>query len=350
MDLSPLVPELRLAQPLWLIGLALLPGWLLWVGARQRASSGWPWPALVHLGPLPRSPRQRLLWLPGALRLVVLVLLLLALARPQVGRTHETTTQHGVDIMLAVDVSLSMLARDIQPNRIEAAKAAVRAFLAETKTDRLGLVVFTGRAFTLCPLTSDHAVVAELLERTRVHMISAPSTAVGDALGTCLNRLQPAPGEDETATPRSRVVILLTDGESNAGAITPREAALAAARMGVRVHCVGVGSAAGAPVPVTGWSGQEEFMQNDDYSLYIARMEERELREVADLTGGQYYRATDAGALARIYQQIAAMEQSAIEVQRVTRHEERFPLLALLALCLLLVELGLRATWLRVEQ
>ena len=300
LDLSPLLPGLRLAQPWALVALALLPLWLWLLRGRARRDGGWHLPALGWLDRLPRSPRQRLVWLPNALRAAVLVLLVLALARPQLGREAQKVRQKGVDIMLAVDVSLSMLARDVQPNRIEAAKVAVRQFLRRSQTDRVGLVVFSGRAFTLCPLTSDHAVVSDLVERCRINMIDSQGTAVGDAVGVCLNRLAAPEAPDETKQ-RSRVVVLLTDGESNAGLLAPHEAAEAAKRAGVRVHCVGVGSLAGAPVPVIMNDGREGFMTNQDQSLYVTRMEEGELRDVAQTTGGEYYRATDAEALDRIY-------------------------------------------------
>ncbi|MBI5831537.1 MAG: VWA domain-containing protein [Armatimonadetes bacterium] len=348
LDLSALAPGLRLAQPWALLMLALLPAWLWLLHRRMDADGGWHLPAVAWVGALPASPRQRLAWLPNALRSAVLVLLIIALARPQLGRETQKVRQKGVDIMLAVDVSLSMLARDIQPNRVEAAKTAVRQFLRKSQTDRVGLVVFGGRAFTLCPLTTDHAVVSDLVERCRVHMVDAQGTAVGDALGVCLNRLA-TPEEGTESRTHSRVVVLLTDGESNAGLISPSEAAEAAKRAGVRVHCVGVGSLAGAPVPVIMDDGREGFMTNEDQSLYVTRMEEGELRDVARATGGEYYRATDAEGLDRIYQRIARLEKSEFEVTNAVRQEERFAQVLMLAALVLLAELLLRATWLRVE-
>jgi Ca-activated chloride channel family protein len=311
------------------------------------------------LAELPTSWRVKLQPLPDVLRLAVLICLVLALARPQMGFERERITQRGVDIMLALDVSGSMRAEDIMPNRIEAAKQTIRRFVSRLATDRVGLVVFAGRSFTQCPLTTDYAVLIDLLKSCRIGMVAFDGTAIGHALANCVYRFTPdqdggegaGPTADETkaAKPRSRVVVLLTDGYNNAGEIRPHDAAVMAKMKGIKVHCIGLGTVEGAPVP---WvrGGRRTYLQNPDGTLLITRLDEATLRDIADVTGGRYFRATDAAALDRIYERIAAMEKHDIEMEHLTHHEERFVTVLLTALVLLLGELLLRATVLRVTR
>lgn len=360
LDLGRWIPNLRLAQPGLLVLLGLLPIWWWLLRRSRRQRGGLTFPHAGLLEGLPRSWRVRLQWLPDALRALALVLLIVALARPQSGRVTEKIKQQGVDIMLALDVSGSMRAEDMPPNRLEVAKVVIRRFIERLTTDRVGLVVFAGRSFTQCPLTTDYGVLVELLRDTHIGMVEFDGTAIGEALANCVYRFtaqdEAAPDQtvEETAASSaadsaegSRVVVLLTDGYNNIGRITPREAAAMAKVKGIKVHCIGVGSLEGAPVP---WysQGRRIYLQNPDGTLLITRLDEPTLQDIAAITGGQYFRATNAQALDEIYARIAEMEKHDIQIERLLEHDEQFLLPMLLALAVLAVELWLRATSLRV--
>ncbi|MBI2302758.1 MAG: VWA domain-containing protein [Armatimonadetes bacterium] len=351
MNLGWLAPGLRLASPWALVLLAALPFWLIAVRRRQRGGGGLRFPHAGQLYGLPRSWRVRTAPLGDVLRLTVLISLCVALARPQMGFQRDKVKQKGVDILLALDVSGSMRAEDVGTNRLEAAKQTILNFLTRLDTDRVGLVVFAGRSFTQCPLTTDYGMIAQLLDECHIGMVPFDGTAIGDALANCLYRFQSdaerREGKSLKASGRSRVVILLTDGFNNTGRVQPGDAAVMAKVKGVRVHAVGLGTLEGAPVPVTQF-GQRAYLQNEDGTLLIASLDERSLRTIADITGGQYFRATDAAALDRIYQKIATMEKHDIEIEHVVDHEERFLAPLLTALLLLTAELLLRATVWRV--
>ena len=363
MDLSRLVPGLQLAAPkaLWL--LAALPFWLVLVRARGRKIGGLTFP-IDGLPGLPRSWRIKSLWVPDALRALALTCLILALARPQFGREREKITQQGVDILLALDVSASMLAEDVRPNRIEAAKRTIQQFVKHLTTDRVGLVVFAGRSFTQCPLTTDYATVLELVSEARINMVGFDGTAIGEALANCVYRFESdavnqARAESEGQQPvdeaaakeqgkhHSRVVVFLTDGFSNTGRVEPIQAAHMAKLKNIKVHCVGLGSPQGAPIPYYR-NGRRTYLQAPDGSVLLSQLDESTLRQIANITGGQYFLATDAVGLDRVYRQIAAMEKHDIEVQHLTLYDERFLWPLCLGLGLLLSELLLRATVLRV--
>ncbi len=361
MRLDDLAPGLRLAVPWALAALAALPVWYWLVARRRRRGGGLTYP-LAALGELPRTWRVRLQPLPDLLRMLVLACLIVGLARPQLGREREKITQQGVDIILALDVSASMLAEDVAPNRIEAAKRTIQRFVQRLTSDRVGLVVFAGRSFTQCPLTTDYGTVLELAGECRINMVGFDGTAIGEALANCVYRfeteaLRRAGGEEavvdrravsEAAKQRSRVVVLLTDGYNNTGRIQPIEAAQMAKVKNIKVHCVGLGSLEGAPVPYYRF-GRRSYLQDRDGTLLITRLDEPNLKQIAATCGGQYFRAADAAALERVYQQIAAMEKNDIELKHVTNYEERFVVPLMVALALLLVELTLRATVLRVN-
>lgn len=353
MNLSWLLPGLRLGEPWALAALPLLALWAMHLRRLRRRRGGLTFPH-SQLGELPRSWRVRLTPLPGLLRVMALVLLVLAAARPQLGRQREKIHQKGVDIILALDVSGSMRAEDILPNRLEAAKLVIHRFLSRLSTDRVGLIVFAGRSFTQCPLTTDYGVIDELLGECHIGMVQFDGTAIGEALVNCVYRFQSEAERrakrtgGEGGEPRSRVVVLLTDGFNNTGRITPLEAAEMAKVKGIRVHCIGLGTAEGAPVP---WmqGGVPGYLTNPDGSLLITRLDEPSLQAIAKLTGGQYFRATDARALDSIYRRIGEMEQHAIEIEKVTHHEERFIVPLVAGAAILLLELLLRATALRVH-
>ncbi len=280
--------------------------------------------------------RARLLFLPDLLRAVVLALAILALMRPQWGIEREEVNRQGIDIMLVIDVSGSMAAEDFKPTRLQAAKAITEKFITGLQDHRIGLVVFAGLSLTQCPLTMDYGVVTELLRRSDLRMLKADGTAIGDALINAVYKFKKAPGEK-----RDQIVILLTDGENNAGVVDPLEAAKIAGDRGVRVYTIGVGSLEGAPIPMDTPMGRQ-FARNPDGSLYIPKIDEQLLKDMAYITRGQYFRATDNQALEKIYQTIGKLEKGKIDVSRTVQYSERFPLFLLPAFALLLCEMYLR--------
>lgn len=273
----------------------------------------------------PRTVRYYLRHLPAVLRIVALVLLVVALARPQTVEHETKTNTEGIDIVLAVDISGSMLARDFTPDRLTAAKEVASQFVANRQGDRIGLVVFAGEAFTQSPLTTDQASLQTLLGRLRSGVVE-DGTAIGNGLATALNRLR----ESDS---KSKVVILLTDGVNNRGQIAPLMSADIAAEMGIKVYTIGVGRNGTAPYPVFDERGRELYTV--DMKVEI---DEKMLREIADKTGGEYFRATDKTSLEYIYQQIDAMEKSKVEKYDITHIYEEYLLFVLVALALLLTE------------
>ena len=275
-------------------------------------------------------------WLPrvpSVLGAAGVVAVIVALARPQTGVTSETLLTQGIDIVMVMDVSSSMLAEDLEPNRLEAAKAVAADFVGGRRNDRIALVAFAGQAFTQAPLTLDYSVVQSLLGELQVGIIE-DGTAVGMGLGTAVKRLQASDVE-------SKVVILLTDGRSNRGEIGPVTAAQMAQALGVRVYAIGVGTRGEARVPVPDPLGGTRLMP------MRVDIDEPTLREIAELTGGQYFRATDNESLSSIYEEIDQLERTEIEVQNFTQYAERFPAILALGLILLLLEIGLSQTVLR---
>lgn len=324
----------RFEDPWLLLLLAGVPllGW--WYAVRGRKARG----ALLH--PVAEEMRragagrgERVRHVPAVLRGLALACLVTALARPQTGVTGEDVTAEGIDIVLALDVSSSMLAEDLAPNRLEAAKAVAVDFAAGRRNDRIGLVIFAGKAFTQAPLTLDHSVVASLLSELEVGMIE-DGTAVGMGLATAVKRLQAS----EAA---SKVVVLLTDGRNNRGEIDPLTAAHAAQALGVRVYTIGAGSRGTARVPVTDRFGARRYVTTQ------VDVDEPALRATAEATGGRYYRATDRESLEAIYAEIDELETTEVQVENFTRYGERFHLPLLAGLALLLAEALLGRTWLR---
>ncbi len=267
-----------------------------------------------------------------ALRALVLILLVFALARPQAGSGTESVLSEGIDIVLAIDVSGSMRAEDFKPkNRLAVAKEVVADFIMGRTSDRIGMVVFAADSFTQCPLTLDYNVLLELLDSVEIGMIDEARTAIGMAVATAANRLRESDAE-------SRVVILLTDGRSNAGEIDPITAAQAAAALGIKIYTIGAGTPEGGLVPV------DDPIRGRRYLRVENDIDEEMLREIASLTGGRYFRATSEGMLATLYERIGALEKTKIEVKHFTTYEELAPRLMLMAMALLLLELLAGAT------
>ncbi|MFH1865558.1 MAG: VWA domain-containing protein [Candidatus Eisenbacteria bacterium] len=270
-----------------------------------------------------------------ALRAVVLALLVVALARPQAGSGTESILSEGIDIVLAVDVSGSMAAEDFKPkNRLAVAKEVVADFIRGRTSDRIGMVVFAADSFTQCPLTLDYNVLLGLLDSVEIGMIDERRTAIGMAIATAANRLR----ESDTD---SKVVILLTDGRSNAGEIDPITAAQAAAALDIKVYTIGAGTPEGGMIPV------DDPIMGRRYMHVENDIDEDVLREIASLTGARYFRATTEGMLADIYQQIGELEKTKIEVKHFTTYEELAPRFMILGLIVLLLELLAGATTLR---
>jgi Ca-activated chloride channel family protein len=271
--------------------------------------------------------------LPGMMRTLGLCALVVAAARPQTGITSENVLTEGIDIVLVVDISSSMLAEDLEPNRLEAAKAVAAGFVGGRRNDRISLVAFAGEAFTQAPLTLDYGVVTSLLAELDPGMIE-DGTAVGMGLATAVKRL-------EASEAASKVVILLTDGRSNRGEIGPITAARAAQALGIRVYTIGAGSQGTARVPVS------DPLRGRVYATMRVDIDEETLGEVATITGGRYFRATDTESLAEIYSEIDELERTEVEVENFTQYGERFPVPLGAGLVLILLELGLSQTVLR---
>ena len=281
----------------------------------------------------PHTLRYRLRHAPFVLRAAAFALAVVALARPQGVEERSRSDAEGIDIVLAVDVSGSMLARDFKPDRITAAKEVAGSFIADRFGDRIGLVAFAGEAFTQSPLTTDQGTLQTMLGRIRSGVIE-DGTAIGNGLATAINRLR----ESDS---KSKVIILLTDGVNNRGEIAPLTAAEIAKAQGIRVYTIGVGTEGMAPYPAVDMFGNMTFVQQK------VEIDEKNLRQIAESTGGRYFRATDKAKLKAIYDEINQLEKSKVEVfEHITYHELYLgwllAALALLAAEFLLAQLVLK--------
>lgn len=265
-----------------------------------------------------------------SLRVLALAAGILALARPQSGIQGEEVKTEGIDIVLAMDVSSSMLAEDIEPNRIAAAKTVASDFVRGRRNDRIGLVIFSGRSYTQCPLTTDYGIITALLEELEVGMIE-DGTAIGTGLGVAVNRLR-----DSEA--KSKVIILLTDGRNNRGEIDPKTAAELASTFGIKVYTIGAGKKGLARYPV------DDPVFGRRYVQIQVDIDEDTLKSIAEISEGQYFRATDRASLEEIYHEIDQLEKTEIEITEFTRYSELFHFPLGVAILLLMIELLLRNT------
>ncbi len=279
-----------------------------------------------------KSLRVRLRHLPFVFRILAVALIILALARPQSTTGLHEESIEGIDIMIALDISGSMLAEDFEPNRMEAAKQTALEFIDMRPHDRIGMTVFSGESFTLAPLTRDHGMLKALAEGAGPGMVR-DGTAIGDGLATAINRLRDSDAE-------SRVIVLLTDGINNTGAIDPHTAADMAALFDIRVYTIGVGSSGLVPYPFKTPMG----IQYRDVEIPV---DEDLLLEIAEITGGQYYWAETQDALEKVYADIDELERTIIEVTEYARVSEKFLLFLIPAILLLFLEATLKYTWLR---
>lgn len=321
------------ANPKYFLLLVLLLPMILWYVFKEKKShADLQFSSLRAFRGIRHAGRVWLRHVLFALKVLAIVFLVTALARPQSSNSWQTYTSEGIDIVLGLDISTSMLARDFSPDRLEAAKEVATKFILERPQDRIGLVVFAGESFTQCPLTTDQAVLVNLLREVQSGMIE-DGTAIGLGLANAVNRLKDSPA-------KSKVVILLTDGVNNRGAIAPVTAAELAKTYGIRVYTIGVGTYGEAPYPVPSPFGVQ--LQN-----MRVEIDEDVLRQIATVTGGQYFRGTDNSKLEQIYKEIDQLEKSKMEVKHFSKKQEQYFWFGLIGVLLLVGEALLRYTLLR---
>lgn len=325
-----MLENITFANPKLLWGLLMVPVAIVWyVFRHKKQEASVRFSDMNGFEQLPKSWKVYARHLLFALQMAALALLIVAVARPQSTSTSQTSNIEGIDIILVQDVSGSMLARDLKPDRLEASKKVAADFVEGRPTDRMGLVVFAGESFTQVPLTTDHGIMLNMLKELKSGMID-DGTAIGDGLATAINRLK-----DSEAI--SKVIILLTDGMNNAGSVDPYTAAELAKIYGIRVYTIGVGSYGTAPFP-------RQTVFGVQYQQMKVEIDEKLLNTIANSSGGKYFRATSNKKLDEIYDEIDKLERSKIEVTEFRHlHEEFYPLVAL-ALVLLLLEFILRKT------
>ena len=321
------------AEPLFLYLLAVVPAMVVfYVLKQQKTTASLRMPALNPFAKAGKTFRHYIRHILFTFRTIAVALIIIVLARPQATDRFQNVSTEGIDIVLAIDISGSMLARDFKPDRLEASKNVATEFISGRPYDRIGLVVFSGESFTQCPLTTDHAVLINLLREVQSGMIE-DGTAIGNGLATAVNRIK-----DSKA--KSKVIILLTDGVNNRGEIAPATAAGIAKTYGIRVYTIGVGTQGMAPYPVQTPYG----IQYQDMPVEI---DEAVLQDIAKTTGGKYFRATDNTKLSQVYNEIDKLEKSKIDVRQFNRKEEKYLLPAIIAFCLLVLEIIIRNTILK---
>ena len=322
------------ANPTYLyLLLLLIPmiGWYIYKLSKSQASLQVSSSEAFDL-PAAKSWKIHLRHLPFVLRMIAIALLIVVLARPQSTNSWQNSSTEGIDIMLAMDISTSMLAEDLKPNRLDASKDVAASFINGRQNDNIGLVVFAAESFTQCPLTIDHTVLLNLFKDIQPGIIQ-DGTAIGLGLANAVSRIK-----DSQA--KSKVIILLTDGVNNTGEIAPVTAAEIAKSFGVRVYTIGVGTQGEAPYPIPTAFGIQ-------YQNIPVEIDEPALKQIAATTGGQYFRATDNASLKEIYSEIDQMEKTKISVQEFSKKQEEYKMWALIVFALLLVELLLRNTVLK---
>ena len=311
---------------LWL--LLVLPAWWVWRRLRRKDAIVFSRTSVLATGPRIGS------WIPRAiflLRNLALVALIVALARPRSGAHVETQTSEGINIVIAIDLSSSMLALDFRPNnRIQVAKATVKQFIARRTSDRIGIVAFAGEALTQVPLTTDYSVVQQAVSNLQAGQLE-DGTAIGTAIATSANRLRDAPG-------KSRVMIVVTDGVNNRGTVEPLVAAKAAAVYGIKIYGIGVGSMGMAPVPIG-----RNAAGGLNFQYQPVKIDDALLTEIARMTGGRYFRARDAAALQTIYTVIDRMERAPVRSSTIVRYRELYRWALTLGIIALFAELALVA-------
>jgi Ca-activated chloride channel family protein len=339
MSWLPDFSSLSFAQPKFLWLLLLIPV-LAWLKGKIGGTPGVLFSTTGTVAKIGGRRRSRAGDFLTGLLFLALACLILGLARPQLGKTVTRTQASGVDIMLVMDVSRSMLAEDFtiggqRANRLEAVKRVTEQFISARPNDRIGIVAFAGRPYLVSPLTLDHDWLRQNLDRTRIGLVE-DGTAIGSALAAASNRLK-----DKEA--KTKLVVLLTDGDNNAGRVTPLTAAEAAKALGIKVYTIGSGTRGNAPFPFVDPFGRTVYRQ------IPVEFNEDSLREIADMTGGIYFRATDTQSLQRIFAEIDELEKSKVEVQQVVQYRDLFPWFVLVGTILLAAETFLGQTlWRRL--
>lgn len=325
--------NIEFANPEFLWGLLILIPITVWYILKDE--NNYTSIQISSLRAFPKTPRTYKFYMRHilfSLKLILLALLVIMLARPQTTNYWEDKTVEGIDIIIALDISSSMLARDFVPNRLEASKDVAISFISGRPNDRMGLVVFSGESFTQCPLTSDHAVLINLFKDIKQGMIE-DGTAIGMGLANSVNRLK-------NSDAKSKVIILLTDGVNNMGAIDPITAAQLAKSFGIRVYTIGVGKNGYAPYPV-------QTMFGIQYQDMEVKIDEETLKKISEITDGKYFRATNNQKLKQIYKEIDKLEKSKIQVKKFSSKNDEFMPLAQLAVFLLSLIILIRYTIMR---
>jgi len=321
--------NIKFAYPSVLLLLTLLPILIIWYIIYNNRRQGSMMISSITQIPARRTWKIILRPLPFVLRLLSLACIIVALARPQTRNDEELVSGEGVDIVLCIDVSGSMMAQDFTPNRLEAAKEVASTFVDSRPTDRIGLVIFSGESFTQCPVTTDKNILKSQIYNIQSGLLE-DGTAIGSGLATSVDRLK-------SSKSKSKVVILLTDGENNGGMIDPSTAKEIAKSVGVKVYTIGVGTEGSAPVPVQTPGGI--VMQREQVNI-----DEKLLTQIAGETGGKYFRAKDNATLKGIYTEIDKLEKSRVEVTALRRFNEKFFPLAIGSIFFLMLEAILKFT------
>ncbi len=325
---------IRFADP-WFLAFGLLVVgaiWLKWLLREARPTTAFPHLDLIR--EIKPTWRVRFRWLPQAARILALVLLIIALARPQAGTASREVSSEGIDIMLVLDISGSMKAEDFKPNnRLYVAKQVIHQFIDGRTNDRIGLIVFAGQSFTQCPLTLDYHVLTGFLEKIDFGMVE-DGTAIGMALANAVNRLR-------ESTAKSKIIILLTDGVNNRGQIEPLTAAEIARTMGIKIYAIGAGKPGNAMYPV------EDPVFGKRYVYLPNDLDETSLKQIADLTGGRYYRAQSEQMLEQIYKEISMLEKTEVKIKEYVQYRELFSYFAAAAFLSVALAGIMGATWFR---
>lgn len=324
--------DIQFAEKHWFWLMLILPAMLLWYLLKLKKNEGEvQYSSFTQLKGIKTSLKAKFRHVLFIFRLAAIALLIAALARPQSRSSWKDSKTEGIDIVISMDLSLSMLAKDFKPNRIEVAKDVILDFIDQRPNDRIGLVVFGGVAFTQCPLTSDHKVLKNMFPQIKAGMLDQ-GTAIGLGLANAVARIKDSKS-------KSKVIIFISDGVNNVGEIAPMTAGDLAKTYGVRVYCIGVGSRGKALQPVAIYA-QGEY----EYDYVDVEIDEKVMTDISDMTGGKYFRATDSESLKKICQEIDKMEKTIISEKSFTNKAEKFLPLAIAAAILLLLEFLLRFT------
>lgn len=330
---------MEFASPLYFLLLLLLIPYIIWYffyrnNGKTKSEVSVRFSDTTPYRFAPASWRVRLIGLPMLLRCLAFIMIVIAMARPQTHNAWDERTVEGIDIMLAMDVSTSMLAEDLKPNRIEAAKAKASEFIADRPNDNIGLTIFAGEAFTQCPMTADHTTLLYLLLATKTDIAArgliSDGTAIGMGLANAVSRLKKSKA-------KSKVVILLTDGSNNMGDISPMTAAQIAKSLGIRVYTIGIGTTSVAPYPMPVAGGVQ-------YVNIPVEIDTKTLKDIAMISDGNFYRATNTKQLKQIYEDIDKLEKSRLNVKKFSKRYEAFQPFAIIALLLFVSEILLRLT------